>query len=100
MLEQQPFWQTTISKYQLQQLIQSPTRITASTSTLIDHIYTNNFSKISNPPVASSGISDHFPIFCTYLLKTPKIKNDSHVTIETRSFKNKESDQVGLQMKS
>ena len=92
LFDSHPFWETTISLYKLHQLIKSPTRVTSSTSTLIDHIYTNCLEKISNAHVSDSGISDHFPIFCTYLLKTPKPINTSHITIETRSFKNFNAD--------
>ena len=93
LLEPHSFWDSTLSLYQLTQLIKTPTRKTHSSSTLIDHIYTNVKDKIINVLVSASGISDHYPIFCTYLLKTPKPNNNTHVTIESRSFKNfKEED--------
>ena len=87
LFEEHPFWESTITLFKLKQLIQSPTRICDTTSTLIDHIYTNFEDKISNAHVSNSGISDHFPIFCTYLLKVPKPYSNSHMTIESRSFK-------------
>ncbi|CAL4069256.1 unnamed protein product [Meganyctiphanes norvegica] len=47
------------------QLINKPTRVTSTTESLIDHIYTNNKNKISQSGVIESGISDHFITFCT-----------------------------------
>ena len=82
-----PYWESILDIYNLKQQIHNPTRVCDSTSTLIDHIYTNSESKISNANVSPSGVSDHFPILCTFLLKVPKPFNNSHVTIETRSFK-------------
>ena len=45
-------------------LIFKPTRITKSTATLIDNIFTNNLSKTEHlNDILLNDISDHFPIF-------------------------------------
>ena len=45
-------------------LISKPTRITKSTATLIDNIFTNNLSKTEHlNGILLNDISDHFPIF-------------------------------------
>ena len=49
--------------YQLTQLIDEPTRIIATTSSLIDHIITNTPEKISHSGVVHTGISDHSLVF-------------------------------------
>ena len=49
----------------LKQLIQSPTRVTCSTSTLIDHILASAPSRVSQKVVINVGVSDHQLIFCT-----------------------------------
>ena len=49
--------------YQLSQLIDEPTRITMTTSSLIDHIITNTPEKISHSGVIHTGISDHSLVF-------------------------------------
>ena len=49
--------------YQLSQLIKQATRITMTTSSLIDHIVTNTPEKISDSGVIHTGISDHSLIF-------------------------------------
>ena len=57
----------------LKQLIQSPTRVTSSTSTLIDHILTSAPSRVSQKGAINIGVSDHQLIFCTrkiYKIKT------------------------------
>ena len=49
--------------YQLSQLMDEPTRITMTTSSLIDHIVTNTPEDISDSGVIHTGISDHSLIF-------------------------------------
>ena len=49
--------------YQLSQLIKQATRITMTTSSLIDDIVTNTPEKISDSGVIHTGISDHSIIF-------------------------------------
>ena len=68
------------------QLINTPTRVTNNSSSLIDHIYTNNTDKISQSGVIESGISDHFITFCTR--KTFKDTVGKHTRIRIRSMKN------------
>jgi len=45
--------------YDLKQIINKPTRITANSTTLIDHIYTSHKSHIMESFVPSICISDH-----------------------------------------
>ena len=49
--------------YQLSQLINEPTRVTLTTSSLIDHVVTNTPEKISHSGVVHTGISDHSLIY-------------------------------------
>ena len=46
------------------QIISDATRVTLSTSTLIDHIATNNNSSISRSGVLKTTFSDHYMVFC------------------------------------
>ena len=75
-----------ISNFGLKQLIRHPTRITCSTSSLIDHILTNANEKISQSGIIDIGLSDHQIIFCTR--KVTKIKNGMPKYINFRSMKN------------
>ena len=58
--------------HNLTQIINTSTRITENTSTLLDHILTNSKEKISQSGVLDLGLSDHQIIFCTR--KTKKLK--------------------------
>ena len=50
----------------LDQLIQSPTRVTKESATLIDHIYSNiNISEIHSG-IIQSDVSDHFTVFAIF----------------------------------
>ena len=68
------------------QLIHEPTRVTNSTSTLIDHISTSNEENISEAHVAQLGVSDHYAIFCNRKINCI-LKRNSHKSIKYRSFK-------------
>ena len=67
------------------QLINSPTRVTNNSSSLIDHIYTNDTRKISQSGVIESGISDHFITYCTRKIVRGQI--GKHNTVKIRPMK-------------
>ena len=71
--------------YQLSQLINEPTRVTLTTSSLIDHVVTNTPEKISQSGVVHTGISDHSLIYAIRKIKHFQ-KNDDFV--EIRNMKN------------
>ena len=71
----------------LKQLIQSPTHVTCSTSTLIDHTLTNAPSRVSEKVAIIVGVSDHQLIFCTR--KISRIKTGgAHKYLNFCSLKN------------
>jgi hypothetical protein len=70
----------------LKQLINSPTRVTENTSSLLDHILTNTYDKISEVGVIDAGLSDHQITYCTR--KTMREKFNDHKDITIRSLKN------------
>ena len=67
------------------QLIDTPTRVTNNSSSLIDHIYTNDTRKISQSGVIESGISDHFITYCTRKIVRGQI--GKHNTVKIRPMK-------------
>ena len=73
--------------YGLHQLINEPTRVTDTTSTLIDLIYTNYSDKVVCSGVCHISISDHSLIFA-YRKLSIGVASKRHNTIEYRSFKN------------
>ena len=74
------------SMHGLKQLIDSPTRITEKTSSLLDHILTNSHDKVSQFGVVNAGLSDHQIIYCTRKVTKQKFKEHKDITI--RSLKN------------
>ena len=71
--------------YQLSQLIDEATRITMTTSSLIDHIVTNTPEKICDSGVIHTGISDHSLVFA--IRKISVIRKQEN-TVEIRNMKN------------
>ena len=74
------------SLYGLEQLIKSPTRVTCSTSSLIDHILTTFPERVSHQRITDVGVSDHQLIYCTRNFLRTKV--GTHKQITFRSLKN------------
>ena len=71
----------------LTQIIKSPTLITCSSTSLIDHILANFPERISQEGAINVGLSDHQLIYCTR--KIGRIKTVGvHKKIKFRSRKN------------
>lgn len=79
-------WQNLIQLFDLSQLIDQPTRVTETTSTIIDHIYTSNPNIIIECFVSSYAISDHFPVCITRKINN-KIAKSEHIATSYRCFK-------------
>ena len=79
-------WTQTFQNLNLNQIINQPTRVTSSSSTLIDHIYVNNPNHIIEICCPNSGCSDHFPVCITWLKKGTRIPKSGHKFITYRSF--------------
>jgi len=79
-------------------LIRHPTRITSSSATLIDHMYSNNLLNILTPFILLiEDISDHFPVIL--LLNNTKHNSPSNDHIrDTKNF-NVEKFQIDLHEK-
>ena len=63
-----------LTKFNLVQLIKSPTPTKATTKTIIDHIITNRSESVSKSEILSCGISDHDAAFMTKHMSLPKLK--------------------------
>jgi hypothetical protein len=73
--------------YQLSQLIGEATRITMTTSSLIDHIVTNTPENISDSGVIHTGISDHsLPV--VFAIRKISVVRKQENTVEIRNMKN------------
>ena len=71
--------------YQLTQMIDEATRVTMTTSSLIDHIFTNTSEKISVSGVIHTGSSDHSLVFA--IRKISVIDKQENI-LEIRNMKN------------
>ena len=69
------------------QCVQSPTRVTSTTSTLIDHIYVSNPDRLIRTHVPMTSMSDRSPVCCTLSCQIPKAKAGKHTTVTYRSYK-------------
>ena len=79
-------WSDYKEPFGLVQMVSEATRVTPSSRTLIDHIYTKCTENINSVNVPKIGLSAHFPIFFTRKMhvQPPRRK---HFTISYRSFK-------------
>ena len=73
--------------YGLNQLIKEPTRVTESSSTLIDLIFTNHADKVSCSGVSHIGISDHSLVY-VYRKLSSDLSSKGHSYISYRNFRN------------
>ena len=80
-------WENFITSLGFSQLVCDPTRVTDTTSTLIDHIYTNLDENISRVHVCKVSKSDRYAVFGNRKLNN-FLKSNTHQTITYRSFKN------------
>ena len=71
------------SFYGLEQLIKTPTRITCSTSSLIDHILKTFPEKTSQQGIIYVGLSDHQLIYCTRKFSRAKVGTYTQITFHS-----------------
>ena len=74
----------------LKQLIEVLTRVTCSSSTVIDNILASFPNRVSQQGVIDVGLSDHQIIYCTR--KVSRTKRGTHKQIRCRSLKNYSAD--------
>jgi len=46
--------------------VTKPTRVSNTSATLLDHIWTNNLSNLLESNIIYARTSDHFPVYCTF----------------------------------
>ena len=71
-------WKHIVEINDLQQIIDQPTRVTAHSSTTIDHLYAPNTYRLSEVIVPCMAISDHYPICFTRSTAKRTIKRQTH----------------------
>ena len=79
-------WSNLLQLFDLTQLVQEPTRVTQSSASLIDHVYSSHPKNISSCFVSKLSISDHFPVCFSRKIKN-RISKNQHITTSYRCFK-------------
>ena len=87
-----------LNSFDMTQLIKDPTRTTAMTKTIIDHIITNKPNMVSNSGVISCGISDHDVVFIERNVRAPKLKVPPKI-LNVHNFKRFDSDSPKTEIK-
>ena len=70
------------------QLVQTPSRVTDRSSTLIDHAYSNREENIVDVHVPHYAISDHYPVYLIRKTSQTNCSDSVHNTITYRQMKN------------
>ena len=71
------------SLYGLEQLIKSPTRVTCTTSFLIDHILATFPERLSQRGIIGVGLSDHQLIYCTRKFSHAKVGTQKQIAFHS-----------------
>ena len=73
--------------FHLKQVITKPTRVTETSESLIDHIYTSCPNNVNESDVIHTAMSDHY---CAYTIigKEKKVKSQNHKYSMNRKYKN------------
>ena len=73
-------------------LIIKPTRVTQTSASIIDHIWTNDLQNYQTSGIIFASISDHFPVFASFKLHESKLQH-SETVIKKRIYN---SDSINL----
>lgn len=82
-------WIKKTENLNLTQLVQTPTRVTDTSETLIDHVYSNTPENIVSVTVPQYSISDHYPVCVTRKVSKSFSRGPVHKFIcyrDTKSF--------------
>ena len=79
-------WKHFVELHDLQQLIKTPSRVTAHIETIIDHLYASNVNFVYDVSVPAIAISDHYPICFTRSASRDQLKRQAHKTIQYRCY--------------
>ena len=86
-------WLHLTDSLNLTQLVKKPTRVTATSETLIDHVYSNTQGNIIDVSVPVLAISDHYPVCITRKLSKAFDTGPVHKFINYRSTKTFDEEQ-------
>ena len=80
-------WANMIQEQSLSQIIDTPTRVTSSTCSIIDHVYVCHPEHVAEINVPKIAISDHYPVCLTRKINQKDYPSLKYKTIKYRCFK-------------
>ena len=93
-------WTRTFNSLHLKQIIDQPTRVTDTSETLIDHVYTNVPGNLTEHTVPHYSISDHFPICITRKMNNICESGPVHNSISYRDTRHLDEQQFLIDMEN
>ena len=88
-------WNDVYCNFELDQIIQKPTRVTENSQTLIDHIYVSTDVHVVQSDVVENSLSDHFVVFaCISTKNNLYVPKQNHHTIKYRNFRQLNPEQL------
>ena len=73
--------------FNMSQIVSDPTKVTKTSSTLVDHVYSTQPENIDFISVPKYSISDHYPIFISHKRELKKKKQfHDHITCRSKNF--------------
>ena len=87
-----------LSDFGCEQVIAEPTRVTPTSSSIIDHIVTNTRDYVGESGVLPVGLSDHFFTFCTRRLSKEVFPSSDSLFRKVRSFKHYSKELLNLEL--
>ena len=93
-------WTRTFNSLHLKQIIDQPTRVTDTSETLIDHVYTDVPGNITEHTVPHYSISDHFPVCITRKLNNICESGPVHNSISYRDIRHLDEQQFLIDMEN
>jgi hypothetical protein len=79
-------WANMIQEQSLSQIIDTPTRVTSSTCSIIDHVYVSHPEHVAEINIPKIAISDHYPVCLTRKINQKGYPSLNHKTIKYRCF--------------
>ena len=80
-------WLQITESINLNQLVHTPTRVSETSATLIDHAYSNRPENIVDVSVPFYSISDHYPVCLTRKISNNSIADNQHKSITFRNMR-------------
>ena len=81
-------WKHVTKINDLHQLINEPTRVTAHSESITDHLYTSTPEFVKDLSIPAISVTDHYPVQFNRLTGKLHVKRQQYTTIRYRSYNN------------